>query len=182
MRQEAVYIVDVFSEIVAAVAVKLAIPVYYMHGHPLEVVNRLTEMTKFGTTEGKKYPLVALFQDFDEQKGDEVDQYTVTKLHLIIANQTRNGYNATERYTKNFKPVLYPVYDELLYQIMRHKDTIVQDERLIKHTKTDRLYWGKNGLFGNDGNIFNDYIDCIELTDLQLTIKNKACTTGGRMN
>ncbi len=178
MRQEPVYIVDIMAEVVTAVAASLAMPVYYMHGHPLEVCDRLTKMTSGAISQAKKYPLVALFQDFDEDRGTDGTIYTEAKLHMIIAAMTSPKYTAAERYTKNFKPVLYPVYDELLYQLMLHPDTLVTDARQIKHTKTDRLFWGKNGLFGNESNIFNDFIDCIEIQNLLLTIKNKQCSYG----
>jgi hypothetical protein len=43
---------------------------------------------------------------------------------------------------------------------------------LFEHQKYDRLYWGKQGLYGNSGNIFNDFIDAIEINELKFEILN----------
>ena len=45
----------------------------------------------------------------------------------------------------------------------------------IEHTKIDRLFWGKEGLYANEGNIFEDFLDCIEIRDLELNVYSKIC-------
>jgi len=43
-------------------------------------------------------------------------------------------------------------------------------KRSVEHTPINRLYWGKNGLYGNTGNVFSYYIDAIEIKDLVFKI------------
>jgi hypothetical protein len=139
---------------------------YYLFGHPLDIVNVLAEKNKGGIYQYQKYPLIALFQDFEE---DIINEGTQASLNIIIANRTKPTYHADERYKLNFEPVLYPILEqfERALQVSRHVALASVD-----YNKTDRLYWGKNGLYGNTGNIFNDHIDAIEINNLQLTFKN----------
>jgi len=47
---------------------------------------------------------------------------------------------------------------------------------LVPHDKIDRLFWGRSGLYGNEGNIFNDHLDAIEIQNLSLSLRlNKNC-------
>ena len=186
MRKYApVYVVDEIKSVVEKVSAEL-LPtlqaydenitgVHYLHGHPLEVIETLGQRDKSDSLVFKKYPLIALFQDFPEAMTGTTGIPHEPRLHMIIAGATRQDYKAPERYEKNFKPVLYPIYSEFLHQLSLHPAFISQSAWKIPHTKTDRLYWGREGLWGNEGNIFNDWIDCIEIRDLRLKVKTKLC-------
>lgn len=179
MSNEAVYIPDILEEIVGKVDTALFPTleqrIYFMFGHPLEIVARLQELTKAtGPSRGKKYPLVALFTDIPVVK-DVNGFYGRAKLQMVIANITEQNLTAAQRLAKNFKPLLQPIKEELLLQISQHVQFTEPGE--LFYTEIERYYWGKNGLYGNTGNIFNDFIDCIELRDIQVTVKNKICTT-----
>lgn len=149
--------------------------VHYLHGHPLEIIKTLAQRDKSDSFVFKKYPLIALFQDFPEAMNATVGIPHESTLHLIIARATRPDFTAPERYDKNFRPVLYPIYSEFLHQLHHHGAFITKSETQIQHIKTDRLYWGNQGLYGNEGNIFNDWIDCMEITNLRLKVKTKLC-------
>ena len=169
---KSVVVVDLFSQIVTKISDKFDYDINYMHGHPLEITSSLTDLTNSATLSEKKYPLIALFQDFPETKGGD---FTNIELNLIIAINTDNTLKAGDRYVSSFKPYLYPIYDALLEAIARSgffNETNVSE---ISHIKLDRLYWGRNGLYGNSANIFNDYIDCIEIQKLKLKVKPLKC-------
>lgn len=171
-------IVDVFGDIVSKVSASLTAQlrdfdqgitgVHYLHGHPMEIIETLSQKAKSNVHKWKKYPLVALFQDFPERKFSEPGIESEPSLHLIIARATAPTYKADQRYEKNFKPVLYPIYVELLNQISISKVFMTYGTSQIPHVKIDRLYWGREGLYGNEGNAFNDWVDCIEIRDLKL--------------
>lgn len=141
--------------------------VHFEHGHPLEIIESLQQKDKSQTYRFQKYPLVCLFQDFPETSGGVGFEREVT-LHLIIAKGTKREYKAKDRYEHNFKPFLYPVYEALLEEIDRERNFQTYGVSRIEHQKWDRLYWGRNGLFGNQSNIFNDYLDVIEIKNLKL--------------
>lgn len=173
---------DMFTPIVADVHKKVGTPgdyvISYMYGHPIEIIENLRQMSKreeypiedIGVVLAPKYPLIALFTDYEEKKGEDWQIESEVDLHFIIANITEKGYTAEERATVNFKAKLYPIYDQFLKSIASSgyfRESVWQD---IKHTKTDRFFWGKTGLYANAGNVFEDYLDCIELTNLKLTL------------
>lgn len=180
-----VYIVDEFATIASkvntAVIAQLQVfnssfvAVNYQYGHPLEIIKTLGEWVGSQTYEPQRYPLIALFQDFQEVKDGLPGIDSTVTIHLIIANQTQPNYKAAERYANNFKPILYPVYKELLKQINYSKAFMTKGEDNLSHTKIDRLYWGNQGLYGNSANIFNDYLDVIEITNLKLKVNQKFC-------
>ena len=165
-------IIDIFRTITEKASVNLDMPLNYMHGHPNEITESLTEMTKNPTAAAGKYPLVALFQDFEEDKSGD---FIKVKLQMIIAVLTSNKMKAPERYDASFRPYLYPIYEELIRVISRSGYFNESTERQVKHIKVDRLFWGRNGLYGNQGNIFNDYVDCIEIKNLSLSVKPLKC-------
>lgn len=144
---------------------------YYMHGHPLEIVNRLNKKNK-GIYGYQKYPLIALFQDFEENVNDDLAIYANTNLTLIIANLTRPEIKADDRYDRNFREILYPLYYELLNKIHYSRLFNTNSPRTINHTKIDRLYWGSQE--GN-ANIHDDYIDAIEINSLNLQVIDNRC-------
>lgn len=147
--------------------------VHYEHGHPLEITETLLKQSKSISKKFSRFPLVALFQDFPEAKGSAFDSEVT--LHILICYGTSNKYKASTRYDKTFRPVLYPVYDELLEQIRLEKRFNVINKSLITHTKIDRVYWGRETDPGNTANKFNDLLDCIELKDLKIKIDRKIC-------
>lgn len=175
---DAVYIVDIIGSIVDDVRADYTPPSgynesapFYMYGHPLEIIQTLSQKDKHSTLKYQKYPLIALFQDFEERKGASQAVNSDVSLNIVIAVNTDKNYRSDQRYTNTFKTILYPLYNLFLEKIAASNHFGVTEGN-ISHTKTDRVYWGKQGLYGNEGNIFNDYLDAIELTNLELSIFN----------
>ena len=166
-------IYDMFTSIVAHTATKSGIAVSYQYGHPIEIIENLQEMSLNLTQSAAKYPLIALFTDVSETKGEADGVDMSVKLHLIIATLTLNSYKSPERLTLNFTPVLYPLYEQLLKSIASSGYFLNPNAEKIEHEKVDRFFWGKNGLYLNTGNVFNDYVDCIEVSNLKLTVKKQ---------
>ena len=138
------------------------------HGHPLEIVNRVKEYQESDTLKFEAFPRICLFHDFEEKK---TFQNNVT-CTLVIVTDTSKDYTAAERYTYTFDPILTPLYNLFLATLLEADNIETTEGNWFKHTKIDRLYWGKNGLYGNSANIFNDYIDAIEINNLELIINN----------
>lgn len=152
--------------------------VHYLYGHPREIVGQLVEMNKLQQYQLMKYPLVALFMDFPEPASTSGLRST-PRLRGVIANRADETGKAKDRYQTNFKPILYPLYEAILSGLAQCGHFLVTSPRAIEHTKTDRPYWGREGLYGNEGNIFGDALDCIEFSDLRLPVQyaNLGCRT-----
>lgn len=150
-------------------------PVYFMHGHPIEIVQELQKLAQDQESKAKRFPLVALFRDFNERKGVEVGVASEATLNLIIATRTQPEYNSNKRKELSFKAVLHPIWEELEQAIMWDAKNYLTNGTGLDYTQIDRYFWGREGLYGNDGNIFNDYIDCVEIRNLNLKIKTPNC-------
>jgi hypothetical protein len=157
-------IVDIFSDIIFGINAEMECE--YLHGHPLEIINILSEKSANSRFKYEKYPLIALFQDFKENV--TITGRTVN-LNILIITESKAVWNAPERYLNTFNPVLYPLWDLLIKNIKRSK--YIDNKMELTYDKTDRLFWGKQGLYGTEANIFNDFIDAIEIENLKLEIK-----------
>lgn len=168
-----VHISDHIASVVSRVAAELEQTVYYMFGHPLEVVGRLQQMSDSPVHKNQKFPLVALFTDIPVTK--KPGFYGTARLQMIIACLTQPTYTADQRLELSFKAILQPIKVELIKQLSLYPQFTRPDELI--YTEIERYYWGRQGLYGNQANIFNDHIDCIELQNIEVTIKVKKCLT-----
>lgn len=160
-------IVDIFDEVCDSIRAVYDVSggkkPYYLFGHPLEIMKILSEKSANSTLKFEKYPLIVLFQDFTESitlEGRDVP------LNIAIITETRADYYAVDRYDHTFKDTLYPLWDLLISHMKR--SAYIDNKMDFIYDKTDRPYWGKN-----NANLFNDFIDAIEITNLKLTIKDK---------
>jgi len=162
------YIVDIIGDIVTTMRGNGATP-YYLYGHPLEVVNTLTEWTKHPVKKFAKFPIIILMQDFEERKGVEQGVNSSVSLNLVICMNTKPEYKSADRYVNTFKPVLYPLYDSFIDTIITSGYFKNVSHGVVQHTKIDRVFYGNEG---NTANQFNDRIDAIEIRNLELDILN----------
>jgi len=178
MKQPPLYIVDIIGEVVAATD-KVLYPtlnrhILYEYGRSIQILRQLQLLNQSITQKDNKYPLFALFQPFPEDSS--TDYYASVKFPKIsIAMLTQNTDPVSKRYDKTFKPVLYPIYQEFLRQLVLHPNIVANDPGAIVHKHWD--------LPGSDpasdqikGTNFNDMVDSIIIQDLQLTFKQiKKC-------
>lgn len=148
--------------------------VHFLWGHPLEIVETLQGYTAHDTLKYEKFPLIALYTDIPVDKQGAGD-YDVAVLRIIIANSTERNLTSPERENINFLPILYPIYQLFLHELnLSNVFSMVDDTQDLQHRVTERYYWGKQGLYGNVGNVFNDFVDAIEIENLRLKI-NISC-------
>lgn len=174
-----------FAELVEAVSIKLTpslklvdpeiTGVHYQYGHPLEIIKTLGHFDNGTTTPYDKYPLVAFFLDSEVDRTDK-NYYGVQSVNIAIIRACKDAnQNAAERDEFNFIPVLTPIYMALMNEIKLRGDLFDGAFQDLPHRVTNRYYWGKSGLYGNEKNIFNDWVDAIEINNLKLKIKLNYC-------
>ncbi len=145
---------------------------YYMYGHILDILKRLTIKDTDDSEKEKKYPLIILIQDFEEQSaGRGVFEYTIPEVKIVIVTDTNQNYTSDLRYQYSFKPILYPIWQYLLASIAKSDYFDVTSIEDIEYSKFDRVFWGKEAVYGVDGSIFNDHLDAIEIRFKDLKIK-----------
>lgn len=148
--------------------------IWYEHGHILEIIETLKQKDASESTERQRYPVICLVQDFPTNEG-AFGSDGVARLHVIIAMTTEPTLKAEERKERNFIPILRPIHDSFLKHLCWHPISMEYSVSKLKKTSIDRYYWGREGLYGVEGNIFDDWIDCIEIKDLQLKLSRQAC-------
>lgn len=178
-------IVELFGEIVSKVSNRLTddlktkdpdiTGVHYDHGHILEIINTVTQKDASQKYKFDKYPLVALLQDFPERTTSNSAEYVEATLNVLIVKSTMQEYKARKRYEFNFNPFLYPIYRELLWQISKSGFILNYAPNRISHTKIDRVFWGAQGRYGNTASIGNDFLDAIEIQNLNLKFIREKC-------
>ena len=165
---------DIIKDKVALAATELGRPIYFMHGHILEIIQELKKLSEDKASKAMRYPLVALLRDFPETKGQEIGIYSEARFTLMIVTRTEPTYSSEKRKAISFIPILYPIWEALEKQLL-WSPQIHQSGIGLDYTQVDHYFWGREGIYGSDGNIFNDWIDCIEIRDLNLKIKQPNC-------
>jgi hypothetical protein len=176
---------DLFADIAAKVDEALfsrdvdPFHVYFDYGHYAEVTRNLTNKDGGVTTKNKKYPLIWLVMDFVERRGELNFPVQLPDLHILIATKTDVDSTTPKRIASNFKPRLYPIYRELLYQMGQSGYFTVTEPETIPHEKIDRPFWGGQDVNGANGvaNLFNDHIDAIQVRKIKLFVNEQICLT-----
>lgn len=172
-----IHIPTLFENIVAKVDAELNTGtspkrVYFDYGHYVDVTRNLGDKDKSISQKGDKYPLIWLVMDFEERFGGEEYEYCeLPDLQFIIAVPTKPAINARKRTEETFTPTLYPIYEEFKKQIAY--SGYFGNAEPLEHTKIDRPYWGgQDGLGNGQANLFNDFIDAIQLKRVRLNVNN----------
>lgn len=134
------------------------------HGHPQSIINRFKEATHVESLKYDQFPAICLFQDIPEKHSISTEERTAT-LNIIIITSTDPNYSEAERYDNSFDPILIPLYEELMeaLECSGEIQILTDDYDYIEHVN-----WGKSGIYGNVANIFNDFIDAIEISNLKV--------------
>lgn len=148
-----------------------ALAPYYLYGHRLDIANRLLEKDEDDVFKYQKYPLIALRLPITQQKGNENTQDV--SLNVAIMEFTDQNYPSEKRYENVIKPILAPIYEDLLSAIENSSYFSLVGSPV--HKRVDRLFWGIEQSEGNVKYIFNDPLDAIELIDLELNIVDTNC-------
>ena len=164
-----IYIVDIFSDIVKAVDSALYSTIgrhiFYQYGSSLQILDQLVQLNGGTTSKTQRFPLIALFQPFDEAMGGNGYYTKLTIPKLVIAALTKPEISVPKRYSETFKPLLYPIYYELLNQITLNGYFVMNDAGMIPHSKKDNP-----GSPPAKGMASGEFVDSIDLFNITLTL------------
>lgn len=148
----------------------------FMYGHRLEINNRLKEKDKKGSMKYRKYPLIALRMDYEEEISGGLIK-AVPGLNIAIIHLTDQNYSADQRDAKVFKPILFPLYERFIQALKKHgKFSWEGYQGFPPHTKIDRPYYGTDTEEQNIKNFFSDPTDAIEMVNLQIGLRLNCLT------
>jgi hypothetical protein len=135
----------------------------YCYATPQEWINTLVQLSKSGNITDK-YPFLYV-NPMTVKDGGGID-HIVTIGEMVLATLSNVGWTAEQRKLKNFTAWLDPLYEYLIRAMKLSKDFSLVSEG----QRTDHLFYGKQGLYGGEGNIFTDHIDAIEINNLQIRL------------
>jgi hypothetical protein len=144
-------IVEAVKEVVDIVATVLNKNINYQYGFVEELNETLEQFNSDPTLSDKLFPLVWLQTPFAVRRGEPGFYGTADNLNIYIINSCDVNWKAAERMQNNYKPILYPIYRELLKQLSYHtafsntasSGNTASNPDLIPHRKIDYFYWGE---------------------------------------
>lgn len=145
----------------------------YEYGHLKDVKERLAAK-RLAAPSSRRYPLIWLVEDFDIDNG-QVGLTGISRVKIMILHNTDKAYTRQQREAKVFLPVLIPIYNEFFVQ-MKVVGSFMQYGP-FNHKRIDRPHWGNPAEWSNKGYLFDEPLDGIEISDLNLQIYLANCVT-----
>lgn len=162
----------IFAEIVGRVSEKWGKNVSYLFGDWSYISNQLTVWGKSPNTSPLKFPIICLYSPFTEERDAEDVRVS---LEFILMVNTEKGYTNEDRESISFDKVLRPIYRLFMDEIRGDRRFASDYRGIVPHQYTENYRYGRVGVLGPDGKPFRDFIDAIEIKNLDLTIKKEKC-------
>lgn len=157
-----IYVPEIFDWVCQQISTETQLPINYVFGTNVNVVNNLMVKDKSVFNKATKYPLVALYMPIRERKNDGYYS-TVNVRKIIIAHLTGKDDLPKQRYEKVFKTILYPVYNGLFKYLQRHLSVVGATKQNLKHDKYD--FFQEEPISG-----INDFVDTVQINNLEFKI------------
>lgn len=161
-----------FAEIVGRVSEKWGRNVSYLFGDWSYISNQLTVWGKSPKTSPLKFPIICLYSPFTEERDAEDARVS---LEFILMVNTEKDYTNEDRELISFDRVLRPIYRLFMGEIRGDRRFASDYRGVVPHQYTENYRYGRVGVLGPDGKPFRDFIDAIEIKNLELTIKKEKC-------
>ena len=159
--------VDIFTNIVSKVSNEIGTDIDFNYGTITEIQQYISQLTNAGYSD-KKYPAIWLMMPFVESNG--TIGLTELNLKFYIVTLTDKSYFAKDRYENVYKPVLIPIFDEFITQIVKSGYFNTSTTEDLSFDRSDRIDVGREIAIGA-----TDSVDCIELSNFILQKKKKTC-------
>jgi hypothetical protein len=143
MNRNPVYVVDKIGEVVSATEAALkedpssylstsARVLNYIYGDNDEINKQMQLLSQGKDSKQKRFPLVALILPL---RVIDSELWEVPLIKIVIATETNENLLFPARYEQSFKPILYPIYYELITQLSYR--TVASDPQAIKPAITE---------------------------------------------
>jgi len=150
--------------------------VNYLQGTAEEIRATLYDKDMSSQQKYLKYPLIALITPFDETMGTAGGYYSKVFPKIAIVHHTDSDKKSPERYEQNINRILLPICEAFISALLDSGYYVAYSERDLKVKRVIRDDIGTKGFALLDGGAY-DFIDAIELTDMELVRNYKKCFT-----
>lgn len=148
--------------------------IHYTFGSSRYIKDRLDELSKTPKGSENKFPLIALFCPFKEQRNTP-DYFSKATVNVLIACSTSREWTNEERLVYSFQNILRPIYRRLLQALKEDGRFDFGYDEVIKHDYSENYSYGRYGAHTRTGDALSEPIDAINISNLELKIKNPSC-------
>jgi hypothetical protein len=146
----------------------------YTFGNAQYVKDRLDELSKTPHGNEIKFPLIALFCPFNEQRNSP-DYHSKAKVRILIACSSRQQWSNEERLDTSFRNILRPIYGSFIEALKADGRFDFGYEGHVSHEYSENYSYGRYGAHTATGEAVSEPIDAINISNLELTVKNFNC-------
>lgn len=146
----------------------------YTFGNGQYVKDRLDELSETPKGNEMKFPLIALFCPFKETRNDP-NYYSKAKVNILIACSTKQQWSNEQRREYSFAYILRPIYRRLIEVLKRDNRLDFGYKNIVPHEYSENYSYGRYGAHTGTGEKVSEPIDAINITNLELTVKNFNC-------
>ncbi len=146
----------------------------YTFGNAQYVKDRLDELSRTPHGNENKFPLIALFCPFNEQRNSP-DYYSKAKVRILIACSSKQQWSNEERLETSFRNILRPIYRSFIEALKEDGRFDFGYDGDVAHEYSENYSYGRYGAHTGTGDAVSEPIDAINLTNLELIVKNQNC-------
>lgn len=157
------------------VAVEILCPdIHYVFGNAQYVKDNLDELSKTPRGNEMKFPMIALFCPFNEQRNSP-DYYTRAKVRVLIACSSEKGWSNEQRLETSFRNILRPIYNRFLEALKADGRFDFGYDKHVAHEYSENYSYGRYGAHTGTGEEVSEPIDAINISNLELKVKHPNC-------
>lgn len=146
----------------------------YTFGNAQYVKDRLDELSKTPRGNEMKFPIIALFCPFNEQRNSP-DYHTKAKVRVLIAHSSMQQWSNEQRLETSFQNVLRPIYNRFLEALLEDGRFDFGYDRHVSHEYSENYSYGRYGAHTGTGEQVSEPIDAINISNLELKVKLPNC-------
>lgn len=145
----------------------------YVFGNAQYVKERLDELSRTPVGNEMKFPLIALWCPFNEQR-NTVEYYTKAKVRMLIAFSTMQQWSNEQRLQTSFQNILRPIYRAFL-EALQDDGRFDFGYDVPMHEYSENYSYGRYGALTSTGEQVSEPIDAIDIKNLELKVKQPNC-------
>ena len=183
-------IIEILADVVKSTAIgcTLVVPDYdkggvmkmncpeinYTFGNAQYVKDRLDELSKTPSSNVMKFPLIALFCPFNEQRNSP-EYYTKAKVRILIACASKQQWSNEQRREISFVNILRPIYNRFIKALQEDGRFDFAYDGQVPHEYSENYSYGRYGAYTGTGDAVSETIDAINISNLELKVKPQNC-------
>lgn len=149
-------------------------PINYVFGSSTYVKDVLDELSHTPKGNEIKFPLIALFCPLTERRYSG-DYYSKAKARILIACSSIQQWSNEQRLQTSFVNILRPIYRRFLEELKEDPRLDFGYDDHISHEYSENYSYGRYGAIAGTGEAVSEPIDAINITNLEITVKNPNC-------